>query len=256
MLRFLRKKCRPRREAPVPVVNRQPRVILLASGEQTRWLGVGRKQLAPVDGEPVLVRTLGQVQRHLGAEPLVVTQCEEIAAAVQGRAEVLRLPAHRRRWTVDTALNSCVAWGEPTWILLADVCWTDGAMERIGELSSLERPQYFVSTGYKTSEKVLGFWRRRRARRFGDKRWDEILGLRFRGSDAVLMADCFYHAVTDAERGGRGKLWESYRSLCGFPLRRHRLESRHRLDIVDGSMDFDTVEEYHAFLAGRARRAA
>lgn len=217
---------------------------------------MGRKQLAPVDGEPVLLRTLRLVARHLDTKPLVVTQCEEIASAVAGLADVLNLPPSQRRWAVETALSSSSAWGEQTWILLADVYWTDAAIERVMSVDATEPPKYFVSTGYKTSEKVLGFWRRRRARRFGDKRWDEILGLTFGSDDRPLLANCFYHAVRAAQQGGRGKLWESYRSLCGFPLEQHRLESRHRLDIVDGSMDFDTVEEYLSFVESHRSRAA
>src|SRR5262249_31936691 len=128
--------------------------------------------------------------------------------------------------------------------------------ERIMSVPLSDPPRFFVSTGYKTSEKVLGLWRRRRPRRLGDKRWDEILGLWFRGHHRALMANCFYHAVIDAQCGGRGKLWESYRSLCGFPLRRHHLDHRHRIDVVDGSMDFDSIEEYFEFLAEPKRRAA
>lgn len=256
MLRIIRRKLRPRQRLVRDWTNHEPRIVLLASGEQTRWQGVGRKQLAPVEGQPLLLRTLRQVDSFVGARPVVVTQCEEIAAAVADRADVVALPADQRRWAVETALQSCAVWGDPTWILLADVYWTDAAIRRIMHIPPSEPPRYCVSTGYKTSEKVLGLWRRRRARRMGDKRWDEILGVWFRGYHRPLMADCFHHAVVDAQHGGRGKLWESYRSLCGFPLRRHSLESRHRLDIVDGSMDFDTVEEYLAFIDGHARHAA
>jgi MobA-like NTP transferase domain len=256
MFQAIRRLMRPRwpvsREwAPGP-----QRVVLLASGEQTRWHGVGRKQLAPVDGEPVMLRTLRLVGRHLDTRPLVVTQCEEIARAVAGQADVLALPPEQRRWAVETALSSSAAWGESTWILLGDVYWTDSAIERVMRINRSNPPQYFISTGYKTSEKVLGFWRRRRARRSGDKRWDEILGLWFGANHRGLIADCLYHAVLAAQQGGRGKLWESYRSLCGFRLERHCLESRHRMDIVDGSMDFDTLEEYLAFVESDARHAA
>ncbi len=242
----------------IEFVNKSPRVILLASGEQTRWDGVGPKQLAPVDGEPVLLRTLRQIKQYVATQPILVSQSDELADAVAGRAKVLVLPRGQRRWTAETALHSHSAWGDPTWILLADVYWTDRAIERMMAVPVPNWPQYFISTGYQTSEKVLGLWRRRRelARRVGDKPWDEILGLRFRGQNYELMADCFQRAVVDAERGGRGKLWESYRSLCGFPLRRHRLEERHRMDVVDGSMDFDTVDEYVEFLAERTRLAA
>ena len=256
MLQIARRMLRPRQSMSAEWVNRPPGVILLASGEQTRWHGVGRKQLALVDGEPVLLRTLRQVKQYIRTQPMVVTQCDELAVAVAGHAEVLALPPGQRRWAAETALHSRAAWGDPTWILLADVYWTDDAIKRIMGVPASDPPQYFISTGYKTSEKVLGFWRRRRARRFGDKRWDEILGLWFRGHHRDLMADCFHHAVVDAQRGGRGKLWESYRSLCGFPLRRHCLESRHRIDVVDGSMDFDTVDEYFEFLVKRNRLAA
>src|SRR5262245_42396962 len=125
MLRIARRILRPRQWTGAEWANRQSAVILLASGEQTRWHGIGSKQLAPVDGEPGLLRTLRQVKQHVGTRPVVVTQCSEIAAAVADRADVLTLPPNQRRWTVETALHSCTTWGNATWILLADVFWTN-----------------------------------------------------------------------------------------------------------------------------------
>jgi len=83
---------RSRQSISIEWVNKSPSVILLASGEQTRWHGVGRKQLAQVDGEPLILRTLRQVKQYVGTQPIVVSQCGELATAVAGRAEMLVLP--------------------------------------------------------------------------------------------------------------------------------------------------------------------
>lgn len=211
-------------------------MIVLASGQQLRWGGHDNKHLVPIHGEPLLLRTLRQVRRHCATRPVVVTHCQPTIDTINGVADVLTLPAETRRWATETALCSCPSWGDPTWLLLGDVYWTDEAIGRLFNISDDRPPQYFISAG--------------------TKGWDEILGVWFRGAHGRLMTHVLYHAVLDAERGGRGKLWESYRSLCGFRLPKHRLENEHRFPIDDESTDFDTWDECQSFVERHSQTAA
>ena len=200
--------------------------MILASGEQTRWSGVDAKQLIRIDGEPLILRTIRQVTLRLGVRPVVVTHHPCIQRTVGATADVLILPHDQRRWTAETTLHSMPVWGDATWILLGDVFWTDRAMDRICRMHCDEDIRYFITHGQK---------------------WDEILGVWLRDTHWDRWQRALEHAIRHARRGGRGKLWESYRSLCGFRLKKHKLDDYHRYPITDESTDFDALEDYLAF---------
>lgn len=72
----------------------KPRVLILCAGDGERWgeyLGVP-KQLAPIRGVPLLLRTAGQVVSHFGVLPVVVTRDPRLHVA---GCEVF-YPEHRR----------------------------------------------------------------------------------------------------------------------------------------------------------------
>jgi molybdopterin-guanine dinucleotide biosynthesis protein A len=236
MLRTLRKLLRPSFRVPGRVVRRTPSVVILASGVEQRWQGIQHKQLASVDGEPLLLRTLRQLAERWDARPVVVTHHKPIAKAVAKAADVLTLDENQRRWTVETALSSRVAWGDPTLILAGDVCWTDEALD-VACGFNLGGPVRYLITANEVGEDILGLWFRRRHRH--------------------RVARALNHAREHAWlRGGGGKLWQSYRSLCGFPLVLHKLENTHAVRITDESTDFDTLRDYQEFLARREAKAA
>lgn len=236
MLRTLRKLLRPSFHVPGGIVRRSPSVVILASGVEQRWEGVPHKQLAAIDGRPLLLRTLAQLAKRWEARPAVVTHHKPIAKAVARVADVVELPAAERRWTVETALASRTAWGDPTLILCGDVYWTDDALDIACSLNH-GGPVRFLFTEGQVGEDILGIWFRRRHRH--------------------RLARAFNHAAVHARlHGGGGKLWQAYRSLCGFSLVRHRLETTHAVRIADETTDFDTLRDYQEFLARRSTRAA
>ena len=236
MLRMFRKLLRPGFRVPGRVVCRQPRVVILASGVGQRWEAIQHKQLAPIEGQPLLLRTLEQIAQRWDTRPLVVTHHEPIADAVDGLADVLELPEHQRRWTVETALSSREHWGDPTLLLLGDVYWTDAALDVACSLNHGGPVRYLV-THTSVGDDVLGIWFRRRHRH--------------------RVARALHHAVQHAFfKGGGGKLWQSYRSLCGFPLTRHNLETTHAVRIHDETTDFDSLRHYQAFLQRTLSSAA
>ena len=236
MLRTLRKLLRPGFRVPGRVVRRSPSVVILASGVAQRWEGIEHKQLVPVAGEPLLLRTLDQLAQRCDARPVVVTHQQKIASVVADIADVVVLQPNERRWTVETALSSRGEWGDPTLLLAGDVYWTDAAIDLACNFNSGGPIRYLV-TKSGVGDDILGVWFRRRHRH--------------------RVARALNHAIEHAKlRGGAGKLWQSYRSLCGFPLTKHLLEEVHSVRIEDESTDFDTLRDYQQFLKRQVPQAA
>lgn len=236
MLRTLRKLFRPGFRVPGRVVRRTPSVVILASGVAQRWEGIQHKQLVSIAGEPLLLRTLGQLAQRWDTRPVVVTHHEKIATAVAHLADALVLEPNQRRWTVETALTSRIEWGDPTLILAGDVYWTDAAIDTACNFNTGGPVRYLVTQG-PVGDDILGLWFRRRHRH--------------------RVARALNHAIQHAKlHGSSGKLWQSYRSLCGFPLVRHRLEEVHCVRIEDESTDFDSIRDYLQFVERTNKRAA
>jgi len=55
-------------------------------------------------------------------------------------------------------------------------------------------------------------------------------------------------ARSHARSGGRGKMWEFYRSLAGFPLNKHKKEEEIFTSIHDLTDDIDSPKEYDKLL--------
>ncbi|MCA9231297.1 MAG: NTP transferase domain-containing protein [Planctomycetales bacterium] len=216
-------------------MKKTPSVVILASGSAQRWEGLEHKQLALVDGEPLLCRTLRQLADRLDVRPVVITHHPQIALSVADQAEVLELPPGSRRWIADSALASRGLWGDPTLLLAGDVFWTEEAMDIACGMNS-GGPLRYLITRASLGDDILGVWFRRRHRN--------------------QFATALQHAVRHAEQGANAKLWQSYRSLCGFPLTRHQLEGVHCVRIEDESTDFDSLGEYRAFIKQRGSCAA
>ena len=236
MLRTLRKLMRPGFRVPARVVAKAPRVVILASGVGQRWEAIQHKQLVDVHGQPLLLRTIEQITQHWDTRPVVMTHHERIAGAVEQVADAVELPAGERRWIVETALASRTCWGDPTLLLAGDVYWTDEAITHACELNR-GGPVRFLTTECTVGQDILGIWFRRRHRH--------------------KVAKALHHARQHAFlRGGGGKLWQAYRSLCGYPLTRHLLDTVHAVPIDDDTTDFDSLRDYQAFLETAHRAAA
>lgn len=236
MLRTFRKLMRPGFRVPAREVARAPRIVILASGVSQRWEAIEHKQLVDVHGQPLLLRTIEQLTHRWDTRPVVMSHHAAIADAVADVADTLELPAGDRRWTVETALSSRQQWGDPTLILAGDVYWTDSAMDIACGLNR-GGPVRFLTTQCAVGQDILGIWFRRRHRN--------------------KVARALHHARQHALlRGGGGKLWQAYRSLCGYPLTRHWLDAMHAVDIEDHTTDFDSLRDYQAFLEKSNRLAA
>jgi len=199
------------------------RVLILCAGEGERWgeyLGKP-KQLAPIFGVPLLVRTAGQVQHYFGVSPVIVTHDPR-----------LHIPGcdsfcpEQRRWVVETFLSTACLWSSRTVVLLGNVLYTDAAI-----------------TICRAASGGLVIFGRQGASIFTGKRYGELFGLSFTRDYSDFVTHCLIQVIGDATRGGRGKLWEFY-----FLAQREPPSGRPPIEfceIHDYTEDFDSPEEYH-----------
>ena len=187
---------------------------IFAGGGNTRWInsgGEGSKELAAVDGIPVIVRTIQQM-RLIRIEPIVVTTKPDIIQTVD--CEI----ASRQSEPIANAVFNH-KWGARNILLLGDVYYSEAALNTI-----------LTNAHFAFGNEIEIF----------ALRWDSRMIQQFE------MAVNF--AVTHHFRkGSRGKLWEVYRAFNGYNLNVHEFGKSFGL-IEDETDDFDTLQEYKSWL--------
>jgi len=185
-------------------------IIILASGTQERWKGEGLKQLSLINNVPLIERTLDQLDNK--------------AVVITVHRELMKYPYYIPsgcRWTVETFLSTQSLWGDRTIVLLGDVLYSEADLKTILD--------------YDGDHSV-----------FGSFLQGELFAFSF--SHTVNSKILFHlkRVIFHAQFGGRGKLWELYRSLVGLPLHWHR--KRDHFVEISGSTDFDTYDEYKQYI--------
>jgi hypothetical protein len=192
------------------------RSVILAAGKQDRFGSHELKQLLPVFGVPLIVRTQEQFDY-----PTVVTKHWMIAA----RSRYV-FPPFSRGCICETLLSTRTLWGsERTTVLLGDVFYDDFTADRIN--NCMDSFRVFVDSALQEIYAIT---------------WTSDL------NDAVEL--CLFEAIKNyRNRHGKGKLWEFYRSYCKADLNKHNPEKLfHYMKTVDRTQDFDTIEQYYSFI--------
>jgi len=158
-------------------------ILILASGEGTRWTKDYPKQLAEVAGEKILLRTIRQL-KQAGHTALVVAHDPRLLEV--GGQTVSVTP---RRFTCETLQSTQPYWGKHNIVLLGDVYWTDSA---IASMLTQSREVQFFGTGL-------------------EKGKDELLGLKWPEQYSSLVADALNEVIKNVDNTKRpesqGKLW-------------------------------------------------
>jgi MobA-like NTP transferase domain len=203
--------------------------VILCAGTGDRWnnyLGIP-KQLIEIGGETLLDRTVRLLKREGVSEIYVITHNQLLI-----REGIKIFSPDEYKWTVESFLSTRTLWKDKTLVLLGDVFYTNKAMHRIV-----------------TSPNSIGVFGRPGASKCTFKTTGEIFALSFDSSSIDSVVEHLTKAREHAKQGGRGKLWEFYRSLVGFPLQEHRVESEIFLTVNDFTDDFDSPEEYRGVIA-------
>lgn len=202
--------------------------LLFASGIGERWKGPMLKQLALVDGEPLIVRTMKQLKaRHI--RYVVITHEPDIRSVVvahKARYGMFFSPASTKY--PNTFIDSVSLWKGRVLALHADVIWDDKALDIV------------------CSSHGLGF--------FGTRKgpWENF-AIGFDPEHYDRMLDAAWFAL-DNHPPSRCGSWELYRSVVGI-----NLHSLHQFENViwhevkesaksDYTCDFDTIAKYNAFV--------
>ena len=212
-------------------------VIVLAAGDTTPWhdyLGLPR-HFAPVDGEPILFRTL-RLLKPFEAQLHVVGPDERYR---RGGASLFLPRPDASSFEADRFLSSRSLWSETgrTVVFFGDVYYTEAAIARI--MAPREDWTYYCrhgasrfSGGDGPEGFALGFWPRHLEHHLAAL--ERIVRLR---RDGALW---------------RCGAWELYRAMAGLPDAALIGDARTpelSVEIDDWTEDFDFPSDYDAFMA-------
>lgn len=222
------------------------RYVIPCGGDGARWggyLGLP-KQLAPVDGVPILHRTVAALAPH--GEVIVVADDPRLDCTRLGA----RVEAPRRRpelGDIDKIASSAHLWApdRTTVIVFGDIWLSDLAITTITTADVADWTVY----GRLTGSKLTG------------KRWNENWAIAL-APPAHEQARRGIERVTDLWRRGlikRNRVSQWYLVMAGVPDAQVRYwpgrNLGHFVEIDDWTEDFDRPEEYQTWLRRRARLA-
>lgn len=204
------------------------KAFILCAGAGARWgnyLGVP-KQLIPLENETVLERTVRLLHEQNLTDIVIVATTAKFAVH---RCQLY--PPDKARWTVETLLSTRQLWAETNIILLGDVFYSKQAIHNIlyarGDIRFFGRPYANKLTGNPRAE---------------------LFALKFRKTAEATVLRHGKRVLYDALAGGRGKLWQLYRSLIGGRLNEKQVETTIFHIIDDITDDFDFPEDYDRFM--------
>ena len=221
-----------------------PRALIIAAGEATRWknyLGVP-KHFAPVDGEPIIKRTI-RLMRKCGLRDIhIVAPPNDPRYQLAGTT--LFVPTkHPDHADADKFLNSRALWNTQgrTTIFYGDTYFTDAAMDAI---------VLHPTRGFKL------FARPHRSDITGCH-WGECFAISF-WPEHIPALEVAFARIVDLHHQGRAKRiggWELYRAFLGeddAAICRCEFGDVGMLHAIDDwTDDFDSADDYEEFLRRR-----
>lgn len=202
-------------------------VIIYANGDGKRWRKRFSfpKQLADINGEPLLKRTIRQLHSRGFEEIYVATRDSQIIDAIKNDA-IIFTPQDSSRWLAQTVQDTFPIWKGMIFGFWGDVCWEDRALD------------IYCSP---PDEELLFHGRAR-------------LGEAFGFSVGPLHYQKFREAITKsieiASRSGTYKytMWAAYRIYHDMPPQRFGRDIIGWIEHEGWSMDIDTPEIHNKIL--------
>ncbi len=254
------------------------RIIILCAGQANRWAPKSLKQLVPIDGEPLLHRTV-RLLRSFEYDDIYIA-CIDPKLRIEGCKHFTPSDA---RWTASTLYSSRHLWDNRTIILLGDVYYTEESLTKILECPS-----------------ELKFIGRLGPSSFTGCPYGEIFGLLFSDSMHLQLENILKTIIEKAEHLHRdtlmryvafafsyvkrflsslqkqkkgnvfkrmgmahncanlhiqhtmllcGRLWNLYCKCTGLPLDKRTTQTPMFMNIDDFTEDFDTLDGYTTWIA-------
>lgn len=204
----------------------QTRVLILAAGRpRDAWTENMPCQLAFIAGEPLILRTLRQLEER-GYDKNVITITHN--KAIQAVVPQYRVPKFHR-WWVETLLVTHELWTDRTIVLNGDVIFSPAVLDAVLADDS--------SIGFHGSP-------------------GEVFAIVFAAEVHNHVRIALAIAIIDAPqriqgRRGRGLVWQFYRAFNGFDLHEHKhnMEVYHLAPEDDYTYDIDrSLKKYWGFL--------
>ena len=192
----------------------------MAAGPAKRWQADSRlKQLVEIDGEPLLLRTIGQIEAH-GYDCIVVTHEPRIQEAV-GLERCFN--PDERDMHAASVLSTTELWGRRTILFEGDAILSEQMMERV-----LSEHRVFAAFG--DSGEHYAYM------------WSWVIW--------PIWVPALRKAIRNVReyRRGFGQLLDAYAIMYGHEDRETLWTSDDLIIIEDYSTDFDSVESYDEFL--------
>ena len=174
----------------------EPTILILASGEPRRdWTNENPCQMAMVEGQPLILRTLSQLkERGHDWRVTVVTHKPAIMSIIQHYF----IPSPRFYWA-ETVLSTRILWTDRTIILHGDVIFSPAVLDAI-----------LADTAPIAFHGAMG----------------EAFGITFTTEHHHRILTALEDAKEDAPkdlpmRKGRGLVWQFYRAFNGTHLHKH-----------------------------------
>ena len=206
-------------------VSESTKVLILCAGESTRWANYldVPKQLISFNGESLMNRMVRLLHNKGFYDVVVISHDERLRLSNCGFFK-----PSKHRLTVETLLSTRSLWTDKTLILLGDVFFTEKAINTITN-----------------SDQGIHVYGRPGASRYTFSLHGEIFAISFEQNSWDRVVAHTENARRDAEMGGRGKLWELYRSFAGYSLNEHRIENEIFISIHDLTDDIDYPYDYN-----------
>lgn len=191
-------------------VNRKKRtVLILAAGMGVRWEPSHLKQLAIVDGKPIIENILTQIP-----EAIVVSHHR----ALHRYPHVV---PSRHFFVLETILSTISLWKSRTIILLGDTTYGEDDLKQIMEYDG----DFAI---------------------FGSKTQVEIFAISFTPKAKTELLHHLAVALLEAYQGGRGKIMDMYRSYDQIPI--YRVGFGEHFYHLKNTTDIDSYQEYQQLL--------
>lgn len=222
------------------------RVIIICAGEATRWkdhLGVP-KHLIPIDGEPLLNRTV-RLLRHFHISDITVVSKDDPRYKIEGAKQFVATLNYEENADADKFLSSRELWNDQgrTIVLYGDVFF------------SLEA----LNTIINSKETDWTLFCRPDASRITGHKWGECFAISFYPESHNEMTVQLRRTATLWKAGKISRCggWELYRAMTGRPddkIRHPHLMTTNFVKIDDFTEDFDSPEDYELWIARWKRK--
>lgn len=204
------------------------KVLILCAGTSSRWNNYMNvpKQLIKIDNETLLDRMIRLLHKNNITDINIVSN---VKSHKTNNCGFFRPP--KSGWILETFLSTQKIWTDRNIILLGDVYYSSCALKTVVKYEG-----DIAAFGRSGSSKFTEFIR------------PEIFAISFNQKIASTVILNAKNALNDAIKGGEGKLWQFYRSIAGFSLDEHQIETKFFHVIDDLTNDFDLPEDYNSFI--------